>query len=273
MKNKFTVLLSIYYNEKPENFNRAMLSIWDEQTIRPSEVILVEDGPLSSKLNDIIQYWVKKLNGQLKIIKLKENVGLGRALNIGLSDCNNELVARMDTDDISHPQRFEKQLKIFKNKNIDICSSWVSEFELNENNIVSYRKLPEYHEQLVRFAKKRNPLNHPATMYKKEVVEKAGGYKDMLWFEDYYLWVRMICQGAKFYNIQEVLVNMRAGYKQLERRGGLKYAMREIVLQKEFLKLGFINRYEFIRNITIRFISRIVPKYVLKKIYSKIRTK
>jgi len=270
---RFSVLLSIYHKEKADYFDKAMQSIYENQTIKPDEIILVEDGHLTDELYQVIKKWKEKLGDIFKIIPLEDNVGLGKALNIGLEYCNHELVARMDTDDISHPQRFEKQLKIFKNKNIDICSAWISEFELNENNIVSYRKLPEYHEQLVRFAKKRNPLNHPATMYKKEVVEKAGGYKDMLWFEDYYLWARMICQGAKFYNIQEVLVNMRAGYKQLERRAGLKYAMNEVVLQKEFLKLGFINRYEFIKNIIIRFISRIVPKYVLKKIYSKIRTK
>ena len=269
---KFSVLLSIYYKENTDYFDKAMQSIYTNQTIKPNEIILVEDGYLTDELYQIVKKWREQLGDTFKIIPLKENVGLGRALNIGLENCTYELVARMDTDDISHPKRFEKQLKIFKNKNIDICSSWVSEFELNENNIVSYRRLPEHHEELVKFAKKRNPLNHPATMYKKEVVEKAGGYKDMLWFEDYYLWVRMICHGAKFYNIQEALVNMRAGYKQLERRGGFKYAMNEVVLQKKFLNLGFVNRYEFIKNIIIRFIARIVPKYVLKKIYSKIRT-
>lgn len=269
---KFSLLLSIYHKEEAEYFNRAMVSIWDEQTVKPNEIVLVQDGKLTDELYANINIWKKKLGKILKIVILNENKGLGKALNIGLEACSNELVARMDTDDISHSTRFEIQTEMFCAMDIDICSSWVSEFEINENNIASYRKLPEVHQQLVVFSKKRNPLNHPAVMYKKSIVQNAGGYKDMPWFEDYYLWARMIINGAKLYNIQKPLVNMRAGYAQLDRRGGLQYALSEFKLQKEFLNLGFINIFEFIRNISIRFTSRVVPKYLLKKIYSKIRT-
>ena len=118
----------------------------------------------------------------------------------------------MDTDDIAMPDRFEKQLKVFEDNDIDICSSWVSEFDSDENEIVSYRKLPEYHNEIASFARKRCPINHPSVMYKKFVLQKASGYKKMVWFEDYYIWTRMILNGAKFYNIQEPLVKMRAGY-------------------------------------------------------------
>ena len=269
---KFSVLLSIYHKEKVEYFDRAMKSIWDEQTVKPNEIVLIEDGKLTDELYKTIEKWKNKLHDALKIIPLEYNRGLGEALNVGLSKCRYALVARMDTDDVALPDRFEKQLQVFKSYDIDICSSWVSEFELTENNIASYRKLPEKHHQLVTFSKKRNPLNHPAVMYKKAIVQSAGGYKDLTWFEDYYLWVRVIVNGGKLYNIQEPLVNMRAGYAQLERRGGFKYAMSEVRLQKKFLDLGFINIFEFIRNISIRFTSRVVPKYILKKIYSKLRT-
>ena len=108
-------------------------------------------------------------------------------------------------------------------------------------------------------------------MYKKSTVENAGGYKKMMWFEDYYLWGRMIAGGAKFYNIQEPLVNMRAGYEQLERRSGFNYAMSEIKLQKKFLNIGFINYFEFIRNVSIRFIVRIAPRKIVKMMYKKLR--
>ncbi len=269
---QFSLLMSIYYKEKPEYFDRTMQSIYNEQTIKPNEIILVEDGVLTEELYNVIELWVEKLDGTLKIIQLEYNVGLGKALSIGLSRCSNELVARMDTDDIAHCNRFEKQLAIFQNKDVDICGSWISEFELDENGIVSYRKVPEYHSELIKFAKKRNPLNHPSVMYKKSAVQDAGGYKDIPGFEDYYLWVRMIQKGTRLYNIQEDLVNMRAGYSQLERRGGIKYAINEINFQKELLKLKFITIPEFIKNVTIRFIARILPKYALKKIYSKIRT-
>jgi len=270
---KFSLLMSIYIKEEVDYFNRCMHSIWDEQTKKPDEIILVQDGEITEALLATISFWKNKIGNDFIVVALEHNQGLGKALNQGLKACSYELVARMDTDDIALPQRFEEQLDIFiKNGDIDICSSWISEFNEDENKIISYRKVPENHDEIEKFAKRRNPMNHPAVMYKKSMVEKAGGYQHMPWFEDYYLWARMIQQGAKFYNIQKPLVSMRAGYQQLERRGGFNYAMSEIVLQKEFLKLKFINIFEFIRNVSIRFTSRIVPKYVLKKIYSKIRT-
>jgi len=268
---KFSVLMSIYYKEKADYFNRAMLSIWDEQTIKPNEIILVQDGKLTDELYKIIEKWQEKLGDIFKTIPLEKNVGLGDALNIGLKACSYELVARMDTDDISMPERFEKQLQVFKSDNIDICSSWVSEFDSNENEIVSLRKLPENHDEIVAFAKKRNPINHPTVMYKKEAVLKAGGYKKMMWFEDYYLWIRMMLNNAKFYNIQEPLVNMRAGYGQLERRSGLEYAIEEFKFLKTMKELGFLSNSQFVKNSAIRFIARVVPKSLVKQIYKVLR--
>ena len=235
---KFSVLISIYYKEKPEYFDRAMLSIWDEQTIKPDEIVLVQDGKLTDELYVSINQWQDKLGDIFKTIPLETNVGLGNALNEGIKHCSHELVARMDTDDISLPDRFEKQLKVFENSNIDICSSWISEFDNDEAKIISYRKIPEKHDEIVSYSKNRNGVNHPAAMYKKAIVEKSGGYKKMMWFEDYYLWGRAIAGGAKLYNIQESLVSMRAGHEQLERRSGFKYAMSEINLQKEFLNMA-----------------------------------
>lgn len=249
-----------------------MQSIWDEQTTKPDEIILVEDGILTDELYEAIDIWKKEITDRLTIISLKENKGLGDALNIGLDNCSYEVIARMDTDDIADPSRFEKQITFLReNPNIDIVGSWVSEFESSEHDIVSYRKLPKSHNEIIHFTKKRNPLNHPTVMYKKTVVQNAGGYQKMIRFEDYYLWSRMIMIGAKFHNIQEPLVNMRSGYGQLERRSGFKYAMNEITFQKELLNIGFINMYEFLRNISIRFIARIVPKGFAKKIYKMLR--
>ena len=268
---KFSVLMSIYYKEKPEYFNRCMQSIWDEQIVKPNEIVLVQDGKLTDELYKVIDRWQEKLRGIFKTIPLEKNVGLGDALNIGLQNCTYELVARMDTDDIALPDRFEKQLKVFENSDIDICSSWVSEFDNDENKIISYRKLPQDHDEIVNFAKKRNPLNHPVVMYKKSVVEKAGGYKKMMWFEDYYLWVRMILNGAKFYNIQEPLVSMRAGYGQLERRSGFRYAVEECNFLKRLKEIGFLNSFEFCRNLFIRFTARVMPKKVVKAVYKLLR--
>ena len=268
---EFSVLMSIYHKEKAKYFNRAIESIWNEQTVKPDEIVLVQDGILTDKLYKAINKWQEKLGKVFKTIPLEGNVGLGDALNIGLQNCSYKLVARMDTDDIAMPDRFEKQLKVFENSDIDICSSWVSEFDSDESKIVSYRKLPEYHTEIIKFAKKRNAINHPAVMYKKYTVENAGGYKKMDWFEDYYLWARMMINDAKFYNIQKPLVNMRAGYGQLERRGGLIYAIKEFKFMCQLKKIGFLTISQFLTNISIRFTARILPKNLLKIIYKKIR--
>jgi len=268
---KFSVLMSIYHKEKAEYFNRAMQSIWDEQTTKLDEIVLVQDGPLTDELYEAIEQWKAKIGKLFKTVPLEKNVGLGDALNIGIKHCSYELIARMDTDDISLPDRFEKQLKVFDNSDIDICSSWVSEFDSSENEIVSYRKVPEKHEEIVSYSKMRNGINHPAVMYKKSVVKNAGGYQKMIWFEDYYLWARMILNGAIFYNIQESLVNMRAGYGQLERRGGFKYAIEEFKFLKKLKEIGFLSTSQFIKSVVIRFIARVLPKSLLKNIYKKIR--
>ena len=267
----FSVLMSIYHKEKSEYFNRAMESIWDEQSVKPDEIVLVQDGKLTDDLYIVINKWKIRLNEVLKIIPLEHNVGLGDALNEGIKHCSHELIARMDTDDISLPHRFEKQLEVFKNGDIDICSAWISEFDKDEKEILGHRKLPEFQEEIIKYAKYRCPINHPAVMYKKLQVLSAGGYKKMIWFEDYYLWARMILNGTKFYNIQEVLVNMRAGYGQLERRSGLEYAKKELNLLNTLKKEGFLNNFEYIKNIFIKIPIRLLPKSIIKIVYKFLR--
>lgn len=268
---KFSLLMSIYYKEKSEYFDRAMQSIWDEQNLKPNEIILVEDGKLTDDLYKIIEKWKIILGNILKIVPLGQNVGLGNALNIGLKECSYDLVARMDTDDICMPDRFEKQIKIFKNSDINICSSWVSEFEENEYIIISYRKIPEQHQDILKYSKIRNPLNHPAVMYQKSAVEKAGSYKNMMLFEDYYLWMRMILKDMKFYNIQEPLVKMRAGYSQLERRSGFMYGRHEIKFLYEIYKLDLISSYQFFFNLLLKIPIRLLPKNIIRFIYKILR--
>ncbi|MBR4141516.1 MAG: glycosyltransferase, partial [Campylobacter sp.] len=215
-----------------------------------------------------------KLGEILEVVKLEKNMGLGDALKIGLEKCKFEMVARMDSDDISLPNRFKSQLEVFKNNpNLDICVSWVGEFENDKNKIYAYRKLPQNHDEIYKFAKIRCPLNHPSVMFKKSSVLKAGNYQKSLMTEDYFLWVRMLLNGAKFYNIPEMLVKMRAGKSQLSRRGGLKYAISEFRVQREFYKFGFLNFYEFARNSSVKFIVRLLPKAILSKIYLLLRNK
>ena len=271
MSGKFSVLMSIYHDEDMRHFNRAMQSIWDDQTIRPNEIILVEDGPLTKDLYRAIGNWKEKLGCVLKTIPIKENTGVGNAKHIGIEKCSNELIAVMDTDDVSLPSRFEKQLAVFDSQDIDVCGAWVGEFLEDEREVVSYRRTPECHEQIVAFAKSRSPVNHPTTMYKKTSVLSAGNYSKYKTSEDYNLFVKMIVDGSKIYNMQEPLVNMRIGNNQAARRGGLKNAVFEASIQKEFYKMEFISFYELCRNVLVGFVVRILPSSLMKVIFKLIR--
>lgn len=268
---KFSVLISIYSKENSENFHRAMESIWDQQTLKPDEIIIVEDGPLTSELYRVIGQWKLKLDRILKVITIEDNKGTGEAKNIGLSHCSYDLIAIMDSDDISLENRFETQINAFLEFEIDCCGSWIDEFSLKEDLIEGKRVTPEFHNEIVKFAKSRSPINHVTAMMKKQALMDAGGYQKMTWFEDYYLFVRLIATGAKLYNIQESLVKVRAGINQIQRRRGFEYAINELKFQSTILKLGFINYFEFFMNLLMRTTLRMLPIRVFTLIYSIIR--
>lgn len=262
----FSILLSVYHKELPSFLQQSLDSIF-YQTLLPTEVIIVKDGPLPQNLDILLKEYSQKYP-ILKLVSLPINKGLGQALNEGLKHCSYELVARMDTDDIAKPNRFEKQLKVFNNHpEIDIVSSWIDEFEGETNHILSIRKLPEYHKEIYQFAKKRSPINHPAVMFRKSSVLAAGGYKHFPLFEDYYLWVRMLMNGAKFYNLQESLLYFRSSSEMFKRRGGLNYALKELKFEQKLLEIKFISKSIFIKNILIRFISRLIPNKLRAIIY------
>ena len=267
--NKFSVLLSIYSKESSKNFKRAMESIYDEQELKPNEIVLVEDGPLTEELYFEIENQKKKLGEVLKIVKLKENRGLGVALEKGILECRNELVARMDTDDISMPTRFKEQIEYLKkNKDIDVLGTYMSEFVGDEKNIICIKDAPL--SNFGEYIKYRDPLNHPTVIFKKSKVIKAGNYQEILLDEDSPLWRRMIVNGAKFANLPKSLLYFRITDETYRRRGGWKYIKAEYLLQKESLKLGIINKKEFIINIVLKSIIRLLPNYIRKIVYLKI---
>lgn len=262
----YSVLLSIYYKEKPQYLKEALNSVF-KQTVQSQEIVLVKDGPLTDELDEIINNYVSQYPN-LKVISLPQNQGLGKALNEGLKYCTYDIIARMDTDDIAKPSRFEKQIKIFDEyPEIDVVGSWIDEFEDDIKNVISTRKLPETHEEILKYAQKRNPINHPVVMFRKQAVLDAGGYQHFPLFEDYYLWVRMLLNGAKFYNIQESLLYFRFSSDMFKRRGGLNYACTEARFQWHIYQLGFINLPKTVLNICIRFGTRIIPNSFRSWIY------
>lgn len=206
----------------------------------------------------------------MHVIQLEENQGLGNALNIGIKHCKNELVARMDSDDISYPDRCERQIKIFNEMdNVSIISGTVEEFSTDISIVDSKRVLPENNENIREFAKSRNPFNHPCVMYKKSDVETAGGYQDFYLLEDYYLWIRMLSKGFKGYNIQDSLLHMRAGSEMYKRRSGWKYFQSQRKLFKYMKDMEFITFNEYIQNTSIRAISSTVPNAFRRMIFEK----
>ena len=207
----YSVLMSVYHKEKPEYLKQAIESI-QAQTYPTDDFVLVCDGPLNSELDAVITTKQQEMNGVLKVYRLDKNEGLGNALNAGINHCKNELVARMDSDDVAYPNRCEKQIDVFNtHPEVSICSGIVEEFTTDPEVVDARRALPETNAKIMEFAKKRNPFNHPCVMYKKSAVEAAGSYKDFYLLEDYYLWLRMLMAGYQGYNIQEPLLHMRAG--------------------------------------------------------------
>lgn len=271
----FSVLLSVYIKESPNYLRKSLDSVFS-QTVVPSEVVLVEDGPLTEDLYSVVDEYTK-LYTTLRVVRSEKNLGLGKALNLGLNSCQYDYVARMDTDDICFPNRFEKQIQyMMDHPDVDMVGSWTQEFtETSDGKIryMSLKKFPEHNDEIYTFAKKRNPFEHPSVMFKKAAVLDAGGYQHCYLFEDYFMWVRMMLNKCTFYNIPEPLLYFRMTTDSFERRGGLKYAFMEIKNLWIFKKVGFFTFLEFIENVMRRFPIRIMPNKLRKFFYNKILRK
>lgn len=264
-----SVLMSLYYKERPDHLRQSLHSVFS-QTIRADEIVLVEDGPLTPELYSIVTEYSAQFT-ELKVVPLPVNGGLGDALNEGLKHCSNELVVRMDTDDICRPNRFEKQLKFMdENPDIDISSAWLEEFEGDISNIKSIKKVPASHEEISQYIKTRNPLNHPCVIFRKKAVEDAGNYQHFPLFEDWYLWARMFKNGSKFANINEPLLYFRTSPDMYKRRGGFKYAKDSAKFQWTLYKLGIISKPSAIKAGLLRGTVYLMPNCLRTFIYSKL---
>lgn len=252
MNKPFSVLMSVYKNDNSEHFKMALDSIIN-QTIVPSEIVLMVDGPVPNEVNNVILSYQKNYS-LLKVVRFEQNQGLGKALHEGVLNTSYELVARMDSDDIAESTRFEKQLKCFENdSNLSIVGGVISEFIDTPDNIVGYRKCPCYDGEIKKYMKKRCGFNHMTVMFRKSEVLRVGNYQDWFWNEDYYLWIRMLIAGCKFANLPNVLVNVRVGKEMYARRGGRKYYNSERDLQKYMLNNKVISRVQYMYNVFIRF--------------------
>ncbi len=253
---KFSVSMCVYGKDDPAWFETAVESILN-QTAKPSEVVLVVDGPVPAVLDDIIKKY--EASEIFKVIRFEENQGHGNARRAGLGACTNELVAIMDADDISFPERFEKQLAVFgASPDIDIVGGNITEFVDTPENVVGSREVPEGDSDIKDYMRTRCPMNLVTVMFKKSSVERVGGFIDWYCEEDYYLWIRMAEAGMNFANVSDTLVNVRVGKEMYQRRGGLKYFKSEARLQKYMLDKKVIGIGTYFMNVSKRLIVQVL---------------
>jgi glycosyltransferase involved in cell wall biosynthesis len=261
----FSLLLPVYLGDRAEYFTRAFSSAVVDQTRRPTEVVLVQDGPISPALAEAIDLAVEASPVRVRRIDLEVNVGLAVALTEGLAACSYDVVARMDADDISLPERFAKQLPMIE-AGCDLVGTGMLEF--NELDRILGRRVPPVgQDEIARQARFRDPFNHPTVVYRKSAVEASGGYRHLPLMEDYWLFARMIAQGATVQNLPDPLVMYRVDSGAYNRRGGFSLFQSELALQRRLLADGFVSRGQFLRNVVVRGGYRFVPVVIRRAMY------
>jgi glycosyltransferase involved in cell wall biosynthesis len=266
--------MSVYANDSYEYLMESLQSIIN-QSLPPDEIVLVLDGPLSPKLESVIRKFEDYQPSLVKVIRLEKNKGLSNALAIGLAHTSYDIVARMDADDVCKPMRFKKQVEFLKaNPDIDILGSWIDEFIDNTDDIVSSRRVPQYHDEIYYYMKTRCAINHPTVMFRKKAVLDAGNYdKRMRLRQDYDLWIRLLAKGYKFANLQESLLFFRTSPAFYKRRGGLKVIKYDYLIQKQLLRHNLINYFQFCVNNIIYGSARLSPSIARSGFYKILRRK
>lgn len=254
----YSVLMSVYSKENKDNLKAAVDSMLN-QTVVPDDIVIVCDGPLTDELNKIIEYYEKTFGNLFTILRLEKNMGLGIALREGLLKCRNEIVARMDADDISVPDRIEKELKVLEsNPAISVVGGQIAEFCDSVDNIVGYRKVPVKENEIIKMVKTRNPLNHVTTVFRKKDVLDAGNYCDLSGFEDYCLWVRMLACGKRLCNVQDVCCYVRVNKDTYHRRSGVEYFKNTVAMERILKNNKMINSLQMVNNLAVRFVGTVL---------------
>lgn len=270
----FSVCMCVYHKDNATQFKTALNSVSINQSIKPSEIVIVVDGPIYGELERLIHNYEMQSN-TIKIIRLPKNQGHAVARQTGLKFATNDIVAIMDADDIALEDRFEKQLSYLeKNKNIDIVGGQIIEFIDDIDHIAGKRQVPLNHNEIVLGLKSRCPFNQMTVMFKKDKVLSVGGYIDWFCNEDYYLWIRMAEAGCNFANLPDTLVNVRVGKGMYARRGGWKYFKSEKGLQDYMLTKKMISFPRYLFNVAVRFGVQVampnsVRGFVFQKLFRK----
>lgn len=267
--------MSVYKNDSPEYLDLALKSVYDDQTRKPDEIVVVFDGPLTDSLYGVLTCFREGKEDIVKYYPQEVNKGLGEALRIGSELCTGDYILRMDSDDISDPYRFEKQIKYVEtHPDIDVVGTDIAEFNQStdeENKRV--RRCPEKHDDIVQMGKKRNPMNHVSVCMKKSALMKSGGYRTLLLLEDYYLWLNMIAAGCRLANINESLVYVRVGNGFDSKRGSKERIIGWRVLQDFMIDHGMITKREARMNMLYIWGFVKTPVWLKKILYEKVLRK
>ena len=265
----FSILMSLYHKENPKFLDQCFESIWDSQTTKPTEIVLVLDGPIGEELTVCVQKWQSKIGSPLKVVPLPQNVGLGKALNEGLKQCSYNWVFRMDTDDICTSDRFEKQIKfIEQNSDVVLFGGQILEFDQNISDADVLKAVPTTYEQIKKFAQNRCPFNHMTVAYKRDVILTLGGYQHHLFMEDYNLWLRVIGNNYQVANLSDVILYARVGNGMHARRKGFKYIKSEKQLLDLKKQLKIQSPFYATIYFIVRSTFRLMPANLLGKIYN-----
>ncbi len=265
----FSLLLPTYYADDPDHLRRAFASAVDEQTLKPDEVVLVRDGVVPPRLQAAIDSLAAESTIPVNVVALAHNIGLGHALDAGLAACQHEVVARMDADDVSLPERFAVQIPLIA-EGFDLVGCGLLEFHEDEQDVVGRRTPPIGEEEIRRWSRFHDPFNHPTVVYRRSVVQAVGGYEDLPLMEDYWLFARMIDAGARVANVPEPLVKYRVGAGAYARRGGWQLLRSEWQLQRHFRSVGFTTRAQYARNVIVRGGYRLVPEGLRRAAYRRL---
>ena len=262
----YSVLLGVYHNDKPDDFGTALESLLN-QTVPTDDIVLVIDGPISGELAEVVTRFIDDYP-QIHPIWLPDNVGQGRAFNQALPLCRHEIVLRMDADDISAPNRAEKQLEFLQDHpEVDLVSTALAEFSGTPDQIKTIKRVPTAHQQIVRYARRWNPINQPSAAFKKSAVLDVGGYQHFPRHEDYHLWVRMLAAGKIAANIDEPLLYYRLSPENLDRRRKGPAYRGAVAFHLWKHKIGFAGWADTIWMIALMTIIRIMPGPIYRLIY------
>ena len=261
--------MSLYNKEKPEYLRKSIESMLN-QTATPDEIVVVKDGPLTNELDKVLDDYSRRYPRIIKMVISERNIGLGLALNLGLRNCKNELIARMDTDDISLPTRCECQIKAFQNdESITIVGTMIDEFFENPNDVISSRIVPTSHNEIYEFAKRRSAFNHPTVMYKKSEVLECGGYSDLRRNQDVDLFGRMLYSGYKAMNISESLLLFRSNADLSKRRRSWENTRSYITTIYRLKRIGFSKLDDFVLVCIGQIVMFLCPLRMQNWLYKK----